>query len=112
MQHFTMWYSFSCADSSEDDEIPWWISRGDYQPLGTVTDAVRVDSSCSQERLQDDSEEEKSSGMPQCESAAQFTEYSISSSVVPRNDGMYTNVLVPGAYEPPNGWRRSVQLHM
>ncbi len=53
----------------------------------------------SQVNSQDGSQEEFPGAMPEVEKSARFTEYSISSSVVPRNDGMrvcmyvYCNVL-------------------
>ena len=75
--------------------MPWWRSRGDFQLPGDhhMEDDSGSDRSDSVEESgsRSDPSEEEQGAVPEFEDAerktARFTEYSISSSVVPRNDG-------------------------
>ena len=108
---------FSYREDDSHGAAPWWHARGDFFSLGTASVQIRG-SDCSdpdqnvveekekeeKEEEEEEEEEEKeevhrmvSSGLPSVQEmitelegkSAQFTEYSLSSSVVPRNDGAY-----------------------
>ena len=74
----------------DDDEAPWWMSKGDFQPpegYGLIHDVNQSDSEVGSSEC---CEKEGATAMPEFEKrSAQFTNYSISSSMVPRNDGMF-----------------------
>ena len=85
-------------DEMREEDAPWWQSRGDFQPPKEVredlndTDEKSTDGDDGeQESGGGSSAEDDDDGMMEEEfgrKTAMFTEYSISSSVVPRNDGM------------------------
>ena len=73
--------------------MPWWQARGDFHlPAEHEGDSDSSQSDSAQmSDSQSDASEDEGGAMPEFEDAerktARFTEYSISSSVVPRNDG-------------------------
>ena len=67
----------------------WWTARGDFLP--PEVPAISLNRSVSS---QDNSEVEEKDEEMESRKTAQFTEYSISSSVVPRNKGMMIMALM------------------
>ena len=84
-----------CRESLSD---PWWTERGEFlQPQHSnslpATTSLCVDS----EDEAEEEEEKEGSLFSGCERrTAQFTEYSISSSVVPRNKGIVEIIIAAG----------------
>ena len=81
---------FCSVDGGDSDSTPWWAERGNFSHPGLgppTADGDRSD-------VSDEGRSDMSSGgvgrqgLSSQKRAAQFTEYSITSSVVPRSEGI------------------------
>ena len=79
-----MMFSFP-SDGDDDGGSPWWAGRGDFAHPGLGSASGVRD-----EELSDVSSGRAGGSSQRKKGAAQFTEYSITSSVVPRSEGTAT----------------------